>query len=218
MVPQEVKWLADAFFLSHSDEYDLSSQEGCGKYTEAFVEEAQHKGFKRVGHLRKHGSQTQYNGHAVDAILYREAVGEFGLYQAIDLIGDAESDHARSNFGIDIPRYKDSDWMEKPDSASSEPVNVFPFYEALGGDSTARNLLGKVMLADWREAGRLEDAPHKAGNDRKVVIDDGFVVWTFRTLYDALYDVVVHKTDGVEAVNKSISKHRSEWRKELGLS
>lgn len=202
-VPTELKFLADAFFLAHSDEYDLSSQEGCGQYTEAFVEEAQYKGFKRVGHLKKNPSQTQYNGHAIDAILYREGVGPEGLYQAIDLIGNAESNHAVANFSVDIPRYKDSDWMEKPGSASGSPVNIFPGYEALGGDKTAV-LLGNVLESDYREAKQ----PMNAGSS----------VWSFRTLYDALNDVIVNKMDGLSAVNKSISKHRPEWRKELGLS
>lgn len=57
----------------------LTSKERCGQFIEAVVADlfALDDNF---GHLRKFGAQTQYNGHAVDAVLYK-ATG-----QAIDLI------------------------------------------------------------------------------------------------------------------------------------
>lgn len=210
MSVNDVKPLAYEFFLARSDEFDLTTNEGCGQYIEAFVEEAQNKGFEKVGHLKKTGSATQYNGHANDTFLYREPIGEEGLYQAVDIIANAESkppytpshQPPAAGWSVDIPRYKDSDWYLIEDNPI--PIPTFPSYESLGGDFVARENLGKVLASDYKEANQQ--------------LNDGSVVWTFRTLYDAFDYILNQHMNSKDAIFKSIDKHRKEWRKELGLN
>lgn len=183
-----------SFFNAHKSEYDFKTWEGCGKFTEAFVTFAKSID-NRIKHLKKSASQTQYNGHAIDAILFDDGQP---LLCAVDLIGNAESDDARPTWNVDIPRYTANDiW-----TGNQPPVPVFPSYESLGGDKSARDLLGKLLALDYSGVNK--------------PMDDGTVVWTFRTLYDALYDILVNKAEPQKAINKSIDKHRKEWRKELG--
>lgn len=200
---QNVKPLFNAFFDAHAHEYDLTHNDGCGKYTEAAVAHVQIS-FPKVGHLKKNPVQTQYNGHANDAFLYRE--GDPTLYRAVDIIGAAEStdpsNPPRKNFGIDIPRYEDKDWLAKP-GTSQPPVQQFPGYEELGGDQLCRVMVGMPLQADYLQAGK--------------PLDDGSVVWTNRTVYDALHFIFVEKQKPEEAYRNSAFKHRPEWRKELGL-
>lgn len=99
MVP-DYKIQSKAFFDIKNPKYNFEKPEDCGKYTEEFVvyfrEFAVHEdkngnkivGDKNIFHLRKYGNRTQYNGHAIDAILYYDT--ERGTYQSIDLIGAAE--------------------------------------------------------------------------------------------------------------------------------
>lgn len=84
-----------------------------------------------------------------------------------------------------------------------QPVPTFPSYESLGGDAVARDLLGKLLQLDYSTANQ--------------PMNDGTVVWTFRTLYDAFQDIIVNKAEANKAITKSVDKHRPEWRKELGL-
>lgn len=129
---QQIKPHCDVFWDAHHNLYDFSTNEGCGQYTEDLVERLRILGFEKVGHLKKYGSATQYNGHANDAFLYREADPD--LYRAVDVIFAAEAKPPytpsnpapNKNFGIDIPRYEDKDWMAEP--GNSEPVpNTVPW-------------------------------------------------------------------------------------------
>lgn len=116
---ENIKPLCDVFFEMHAHSFNLSTNKGCGEYTEALVADLRAKGHVKVGHLKKNPGQTQYNGHANDAFLYRE--GDPDLYRAVDVIGAAEStdpnNPPRPNFGIDIPRYTDEFWMAKPNDS-----------------------------------------------------------------------------------------------------
>lgn len=127
MIPNELKQFTDQFFKDNSKKFELSTNEGCGLYTEAYVVYAQANNWTKVGHLKKNSGQTNYNGHANDAFLYAEYVD--GLYQAVDIIGSAEakppytSDNPApsANFGIDIPRYTAADWYLIEGSTSMVP-------------------------------------------------------------------------------------------------
>jgi hypothetical protein len=86
----------------------LTSHERCGQFTEhcapiLFRLDA------NFGHLKKDPGRTQYNGHAVDAVLYK-ATG-----QAVDIIGASKlaspERPGTPTWGVDIPRYSDADWM-----------------------------------------------------------------------------------------------------------
>lgn len=93
---------------------DLSTKEGCGKFTED-VAVAIHNADPEFGHLKKRPGQNQYNGHAVDAILYKKTG------QAIDIIASSESADARPGWMVDVPRYSEADWIE-PSSTVPAPV------------------------------------------------------------------------------------------------
>lgn len=214
--------LSKNFFHDHSSKFDLSTNEGCGKYTEAFVKSARNLD-PRIGHLKKNPSQTQYNGHANDAVLYPTGVSSIDgeIYHAVDIIARAEQKkpwcdfvgqgHKNEMICNDPPEgqwnedhdteYHSKDWLAEPQTPEI-PKPSFPGYEELGGDQTARELLGKLLALDY------------AGKNR--LMDDGTVVWIFRTLYDAIQDVIVNKAEPKKAILKSIDKHRPEWRKELG--
>lgn len=136
MIPGTLRKVFDDFYDAHTHEYDLTENEGCGKYTEAAVKHAQNSGYSKVGHLKKNPGQTQYNGHANDAFLYREAADANNpLYQAVDIIYAAEAKPPYSpsnpapdkNFGIDIPRYTDADWLAEPDGEGGENDRQVPW-------------------------------------------------------------------------------------------
>lgn len=216
-IPSELKKLADNFFADRSDEFDLSTNEGCGKYTEAFVRFAQISGYPKVGHLRKTGGQTQYNGHANDAFLYKE-VNEDGLMRAVDIIGNAEAkppytpsnQPPKSFFGIDEPRYKVSDWMAEPadlgdgDTGGSPSVK-FPGYESLGGDGLIRKELGRAYAYDAQRAGQTK-------------INAGTVIWPWRVAYDSFFEIVVHGKDATSSVKEIVEKQRKDWCRSMGIN
>jgi len=85
--PANVPALDIAQFLTA--DMDLSTAEGCGKFVEAVVAGTG----PEIGHITKSGAQTQWNGHAVDAIFYRSSSPLYngGHYQAIDIIRGAEA-------------------------------------------------------------------------------------------------------------------------------
>ena len=72
---------------------DLSTAAGCGKFVEAVINGTG----PEWGHIKKSGSQTQYNGHAVDAIMYRSNTPLYNglLYQAVDIVLGAEAPGAQ---------------------------------------------------------------------------------------------------------------------------
>lgn len=77
--------------------FDCSTKEGCGKLTEAVVDELHIKD-NHYGHVRKFSPQNLYNGHAVDAIslLFDSSDGtKAGVY---DLILSSEATDAKPQF------------------------------------------------------------------------------------------------------------------------
>ncbi len=84
--------------------WNLATKEGCGQFTEA-VAVALHEVDAEFGHLKKHGAQNQFNGHAVDSVLHKSAGW------SVDIIVNSESDNAKAGWGLDeIPRYSADDW------------------------------------------------------------------------------------------------------------
>lgn len=106
-----------AFFNANRESYDLSTDEGCGLFIEGVVAVLQGVD-SQWGHLRKYGSQTQFNGHAVDAIAYRGLPGDpDGIQEngktvtAVDIIRGAGADGAGTAWQVDVPRYEAKDWF-----------------------------------------------------------------------------------------------------------
>jgi hypothetical protein len=86
-VPQEPAAVIQAVY--DTGDHDLSTHDGCGRFTEACCTEL-HAQDPMWGHIRKTGGQNQYNGHAVDAV-YLLAGSGAGVY---DIIHDSVSPNA----------------------------------------------------------------------------------------------------------------------------
>lgn len=119
-IPTALRQLFDAYFEIHAHNYDLSTVGDCGKYMEAVIPYAQAHGYAKVGFLKKTGTGTQYNGHAIDSFLYDEPVPPSNLLQSCDVIKDAETNHASAGWSLDTPRYQESDWLERPSPNGGE--------------------------------------------------------------------------------------------------
>lgn len=205
VIPGELELLHRNFWDTFSIQFDLRTNEGCGKYTEAWVVYAQNHNFPKVGHLKKNPGQTQYNGHANDAFLYRE--GDPVLYRAVDIIGAAEStdpsNPPRPNWGIDEPRYKESDWLAVPNSSEPIPGPKTVPYKSYEGDTYWHDKVGKTLY--WDYTGKnYKDQP--VGTDKRagrVGLDSMSAIWVARTIHDI-------KMEGLTP-EQSLDKHRSEW-------
>lgn len=94
---------------------DLSKHDECGKFTEA-VAIRLHKKDPEFGHLKKRPGQNQYNGHAVDAILYKKAG------RTVDIIGASASPKAKPRWGENVnDKYTDKDWYAPVESGNPNP-------------------------------------------------------------------------------------------------
>lgn len=69
---------------------DLSTKEGCGKFTEDVCTALHDNDNPWWGHIKKTGAQNQYNGHAVDAIMLATGDGAGGY----DIIQNSVSPEA----------------------------------------------------------------------------------------------------------------------------
>jgi hypothetical protein len=86
----------------------LDSHERCGQFVE-YVAPFLFAADANFGHLKKRPGQTQYNGHAADAVLYKKTG------QAVDIIGASKiaspQNPGTPAWGVDVPRYTEADWM-----------------------------------------------------------------------------------------------------------
>lgn len=203
-IPTQLEQLHRGHWGLFSVNFDLTTNEGCGLYTEHWVRYAQSFGYSKVGHLKKNPGQTQYNGHANDAFLYREAASvENPLYQAVDIIAAAEStdpnNPPRINWGVDIPRYKDSDWLSEPNGGSQPNLNPNPTVPWSGYNENDSKTLRQQLAYDY---GR-----------RPQAADFDVVVWAAR-VFHSQYMGPDGKPLGFEGAMK---KHRPEWCSALGI-
>lgn len=76
--------------LSNGDAYDQTQPDGRGAFTEAAVA-ALHAADDRFGHVKKNPGQNQYNGHAVDAIDWKNPDGVTAeVYDILDGSGNLQ--------------------------------------------------------------------------------------------------------------------------------
>jgi hypothetical protein len=89
-IPNEFAKIEEIF---RNGNFNLSTLAGCGVFVEAVVNALPDK----WGHIRKSGAQTQYNGHAVDAILYKSTTPLYNgkIAQGVDIISSAVSPEAK---------------------------------------------------------------------------------------------------------------------------
>lgn len=116
---------ADVRALFATDAFNLTTKDGCGIFTDACARMLKAKDV-RFGHLIKKPGQNQYDGHAVDAVLYLSDTP--GQSVAVDLISASETPEAKPSWGLDIPRYSASDWRDPgPQPASKVQRPALPF-------------------------------------------------------------------------------------------
>lgn len=206
MIPDSLRHLANNFFDNNAHKFDLTENQGCGKYTEAFVRHAQSNGFPKVGHLKKNPGQTQWNGHANDAFLYKEAASETDkLYQAVDIIGNAEAKPPYNNtnnkpptkhFGVDIPRYTEADWLAEPAGEGGEHDMMIPWAPYFGDKSSDK--ITRTLMYDFSR--------------KPETINPGFGRWLNRCLHSAFLG-----PDGIPlGPDGALARHRPEWCQALG--
>ncbi len=195
--PNELKDLHATFWSNFSNQFDLKTNEGCGKYTEAWVIYARNHGWSKVGHLKKSGSQTQYNGHANDAFLYNEP--DPTLLRAVDIIGNAESTDPNRppsiGWIIDEPRYTINDWLAEPNTNPNP--NMVPW---VGYNEQGFQRLKNTLAHDY--------ARRPQGADFDVS------VWAARVFHSQYFG-----PNGIPLGEEAaLHKHKPEWCHELGIS
>ncbi len=200
---EEIKPICDDFFDNHSHQHDLTTNQGCGEYMEDLVEHLRALGHVKVGHLKKNPGQTQWNGHANDALLYRQ--GDLVKYRAVDCIAAAESTDPlkppSKNFGIDEPRYTDADWTAKP-QGEPVPTNTVP-YTPYQGDAI-NSELKRTLAYDYAR--------------RPQGVDWDVSVWAFRIQHSALMGPIPPSAGGHPlGMGGAIEKHRPEWCSALSV-
>ncbi len=190
---QELKPKCDAFWNANAHKYDTAHKDGCGQYIEALIPHLRSLGYSKVGYLKKTGSGTQYNGHSIDGFLYRE--GDPTLYRHVDVIAGAEAPGASAGFGIDIPRYTDSDWY--PVATSTPPsTGMVPWVPY---DENGFQELKRQLAYDY--------ARRPQGPDYDVSV---WAARTFHNSYMGPNKVPMGFTAGLE-------KARAEWCAALGV-
>lgn len=204
-IPNELQQLSNKFWDDHSHEHDLTENRGCGQYIEAFVRYAQSNGFPKVGHLKKTGSGTNYNGHSNDGFLYKEAASPTNsLYQFVDIIANAESKPPYTSahrpptkfFGVDEPRYTDADWLAEPAGEGGEHDMMIPW---IPYDENGFERLKKVLKQDY--------ARRPQGADFDVS------VWAARVFHSTYMG-----PEGVPlGMDGAMKRHRPEWCGALGV-
>jgi hypothetical protein len=199
--------ILQAFWNANASRFNFVHQEDCGKFTEEFlVHLIDETNDYHYAHLRKSGSQTQYNQHAIDVIAYDNRSNDDGTdIMEVDIIGQAESSNASPTWQVRETQYTEADLMQPSElpGGGTTPDTKFPTYEELGGDGACTELIGIPLEADYATAGQ----PMNAGSS----------VWVNRTVYDAINWAAVQGIPPRVAYQKSCEKRRPEWRVALGL-
>lgn len=201
VIPQELKNLYYNFFAGHSHNFDLSTNEGCGTFTEAWVKFARSNGWDKVGHLKKTGG-TNYNGHPNDAFLWGEKASN-GLLSAVDIIGHAEAKPPYNSnnpapepaWQIDEARYTTDMWYAEP-GVPTEPHKTVPW---VGYNEEKFQFLKRQLAYDY--------ARRPQGADFDVC------VWAARTFHNAYFG-----PDGKPLGEQSgMERAQKEWCAALGV-
>lgn len=197
MVPNYLH-LNRAFFDSNAHNYNLTTKEGCGKYTEHFLETLRDTtGDKRFKHLRKYGSQTQYNGHAIDVLAFdNRGQGDGTPIMETDILGDGESVNARPTWQVRETPYSADILMEPEEIGEPDETAMVPW---VGYDENGFQNLKKQLDYDYSR--------------RPQGADFDVTVWAARVFHSSTMGPN-KKPLGLE---KAIVKHREEWCGALGI-
>lgn len=201
MIPIELRQLTDSFFAANEHNYDFSTIEGCGKYMEALIPYAQAHGYPKVGFLKYTGPGTKYNNHRIDSFLYNDKDTFNNKLQSVDVIANAETDHASAGWGPDTPRYSEEDWVETleeliGDENGEDEPNTIPWVP-YWGDPTSDKIT-RTFMYDYQRAGQS--------------LNPGFGRWLNRCLHSAFM--------GPEGIplgpDGALARHRPELCAALG--
>lgn len=134
------------YFDANKHKYDFHTIEGCGRYTEDCLRECLRPVDDNWGLLKYNGNGTKYNGHRIDSVLYRiPEPGQNSLLTSVDIIKDAETNHASSGWSKDQPRYTLDDWIPHPQAPPSH-IKVVPW---VGYNENGFNRLKKMLIHDY---------------------------------------------------------------------
>jgi hypothetical protein len=86
-----------------------NTTESCGTFTELVVEVLHEQVNANYGHVKKTGAQTQYRGHAVDALMYRDPK------QVWDIIGGAENHPQAGTAQANPAEHGGQGWLDPDD-------------------------------------------------------------------------------------------------------
>ncbi len=88
--------------IEATGQYDLTTKEGCGRFTEDCCTHLHVLHSVNWGHVRKVGQQNQFNGHAVDAIMLKEPTQNTpaAIY---DIIVNSEAPGAHAALNVSSP-------------------------------------------------------------------------------------------------------------------
>lgn len=129
-VPDRSAQLKEFFDVNHND-YNFEDKNECGRYTENALEYLRmHNGNENFYHLRKYGSATQYQEHAIDVLAYdnREdkQSGETDIME-IDILKDAETEGASHSWQVRNTPYEPKDLMDPSEIGEPVPGNTVPW-------------------------------------------------------------------------------------------
>lgn len=197
MVPDHGEILK-AFFKANEHEYNFESKEECGRYTENALLYLREVTFdERYKHLRKYGSSTQYNGHAIDVLAYDNRGLDGGSeIMEIDILKDAESSEANHSWQVRNTPYKPKDLMEPEEIGVPVPGNTVPW---VGYNEQGFEALKRQLSYDYSR--------------RPQGADFDVTVWAAR-VFHSTYMGPDRIPLGFDAAMK---KHRPEWCSALGV-
>jgi len=198
--------LLQGFFNANKDDYNFVRKEDCGKFTEDFLELLRESaGNEDFYHLRKYGSATQYNKHAIDVLAYdnreHKKDDETDIME-VDILGSAESVNANPTWQVRNTPYQEKDLMDL-DEIGNGAVTDMVIYQPYQGDSS-NSELKRILSFDYSR--------------RPQGADWDVSVWAFRVQHSALMGPVSPSSGGRPlGLVAAIEKHRIEWCQALGV-
>jgi hypothetical protein len=87
-------------------------------------------------HLRKYGTQTQYNKHAIDVIAYDNRGNNDGTpIMEVDILQNAETPGAKPSWQVRNTAYEPKDLMDPSEIGEPEPGDMVPYVPYNESDS-----------------------------------------------------------------------------------
>ena len=85
--------------IEATHQFDLTTHDGCGKFTEECCKQLHEKHSTNWGHVRKTGAQEQFNGHAIDAIMLKVATPNTEVF-IYDIVVNSQAPGAHAALNV----------------------------------------------------------------------------------------------------------------------